>query len=67
MAENQCPTCGKQIKLSLLKNSLSLVCPHCDTWLSNEGCLQSADDILRQAEDDMGIPCGTLDFCMGAD
>jgi hypothetical protein len=66
-ADNQCPACYRHIKRSLLKDESFSSCPHCDTWLSNDGVLQTSDDVLRQAEDDMGIPRGTLDVCMGAD
>ena len=64
---NQCPECQKFIKIKLIEGHASLICPHCHTWLENNGVLRSGDDILRQAEDDMGIPHGTLDVCMGAD
>lgn len=53
--------------MKLIEGQDSLECPHCHTWLENDAGLRTGDDILRQAEDDMGIPRGTLDVCMGAD
>lgn len=67
LASNQCPACRKFIKMKLIEGQDSLECPHCHTWLENDAGLRTGDDILRQAEDDMGIPRGTLDVCMGAD
>ena len=32
-----------------------------------EEVTQSGEEVLRQAEDDMGLPTGTLDVCIDAD
>ena len=68
LASNQCPECRQFIKKKLIVGKKSIVCPHCSSGLHIEDdVLVSYRNALRDAEDDMGIPRGTLDFCMDAD
>ena len=67
-ASNQCPECGQFIKKKLIVGKQSIGCPHCGSGLHIEDdVLVSYSNALRDAEDDMGIPRGTLDVCMDAD